>query len=104
MICQNNETIDIKAGLINVVDDCISQNVLGDFLSKNKDEVLNILLDEWTIETALENSFKEGIELGLTKGEEVAIMIAARVMKEKGMDVGTIAEVTNLPIDTVLNL
>jgi len=54
------------------------------------------LLTEWDWDTALDVSKEEGIEDGVER--------VARAMKEKGMDVGTIAEVTNLPIDTILKL
>jgi len=48
---------------------------------------------EWNLDTALEIRKEEGIEDGLLK--------AARAMKEKGFDMSTIVEVTELPIDTI---
>jgi len=55
-----------------------------------------MLLTEWDWDTALEVRKEEG--------EEIATERIARAMKEKGADVNFIAEVTNLPIDTILKL
>jgi len=58
------------------------------------------LLTDWDLDTALDVSKEEGIEIGMEKER----LKNARAMKEKGADIGFIAEVTNLPIDTILKL
>jgi len=51
---------------------------------------------------------KEGETAGLMKGrkegEAAGLRKTALAMKEKGFDIGTIAEITGLPVDTILNL
>jgi len=59
-----------------------------------------MLLTEWNWNTALEVSKEEGFEKGV--GNER--LRTARAMKDKGFDIHTIVEVTELPIDVVLNL
>ena len=96
MIRENSLTMPPNKALGKAVDDCIEQNVLRGFLLKHREEVIGMLLTEWDWDTALKVSKKEGFEDGMER--------AARAMKDKGMDVGTITEVTGLPVDTILNL
>jgi len=63
-----------------------------------------LLLTEWDLDTALEVRKEEGMEKSIEIGIERGMERAARAMKDKGMDVGTIAEVTGLSIDTILKL
>jgi hypothetical protein len=55
-----------------------------------------MLLTDWDLDTALDVSKEEGIEIGVMK--------TARAMKEKGFDINTIVEVTELPVDVILKL
>ena len=67
-----------------------------------------MLTAEWKLEDALkvrgEEAEERGEKRGLERGEVIAAEKIARAMKEKGADVNFIAEVTNLPIDTVQRL
>jgi hypothetical protein len=58
----------------------------------------------WDWNVALDVSKEEGFEMGWDKGMEIAAGKIARAMKEKGADVNFIADVTNLPIDTIQSL
>ena len=96
MIRENRKTMPLNEAIRKAVTDCINQNVLKTFLEKHKQEVETMLLTEWDMDTALDVSKEEGMEIERLK--------IARAMKEKGADVNFIAEVTNLPIDTIINL
>jgi predicted transposase YdaD len=63
-----------------------------------------MLTAEWKLEDAVKVSRMEGEERGMEKGEVIAAEKIARAMKEKGTDINFIAEVTNLPIDTIQRL
>ena len=67
-----------------------------------------MLTAEWKLEDALkirgEEAEKRGEKRGEEKGMEIAAEKIARAMKEKGADINFIAEVTNLPIDTIQRL
>jgi AAA15 family ATPase/GTPase len=95
-----NKNMELKEAMRKAVEDCIAQNILKEFLTKHKQEVIRMLLAEWDLDTALavrgEESFMEG------KAEER--LRTARAMKERGLDISVIAEVTELSIDTILNI
>jgi predicted transposase YdaD len=63
-----------------------------------------MLTAEWKLEDAVKVSRMEGEKRGEEKGMEIAAEKIARAMKEKGADINFIAEVTNLPIDTIQRL
>jgi predicted transposase YdaD len=112
MIRENRKTMPLKEAIRKAVEDCIKQNILREFLLKHKEEVIGMLLTDWDLDTALDVSKEEGFEMGWDKGMEkgkgegmeIAAEKIARAMKEKGADVNFIAEVTNLPIDTIQRL
>jgi len=99
-----NKTLPLNEALIKAVDECIEKDILREFLEKHKKEVISMLLKDWDLDTALDVRLEEGIEIGKEKGEAIASEKIARAMKEEGADVNFIAKVTNLPIDTILNL
>jgi len=100
MIRENRKTMPLKEALRKAVEDCIRLNILKEFLLKHREEVMGLLLTEWDMDTALEVSKEEGFE----KGVEIGVETVARAMKEEGMDVSTIARITGLPVNTILNL
>lgn len=51
---------------------------------------------DYAEERGIEKGRKEGIEIGVTKGLKVGIHSVAKAMKEKGLPLLTIAEVTGL--------
>jgi predicted transposase/invertase (TIGR01784 family) len=112
MIRGNRKTVPLKEAIIKAIDDCIAQNILKDILIKLKKEVVGMLLVDWDFDTAMEvckeESFEdgriEGIEKGRAEGRTEGVLKTARAMKERGLDISIIAEVTELPIDTILNL
>jgi predicted transposase YdaD len=63
-----------------------------------------MLLTDWDWNIALQVRFEEGFEEGWDNGINTVRERVARVMKEKGTDVNLIAQVTELPLDTVLQM
>jgi hypothetical protein len=49
---------------------CINHNTLEGFLRSNSSEVINMLMEEWDLDTALKVEREEGWEEGLEKGRE----------------------------------
>ena len=76
--------------------DCIDQNVLKAFLLKHEGELVNMLVSEWNMETALEVREEEG---RMEEKREIA-----RRMKAKGKSVEEIEEMTGLTVDDILRL
>jgi len=60
--------------------------------------------ERWTIDDARKEGMKKGIEKGMKKGMEKKTLEIARGLKEKGVDVNTIAETTGLTVDEILRL
>ena len=76
--------------------DCIDQNVLKAFLLKHEGELVNMLVSEWNMETALEVREEEG---RMEEKREIA-----KRMKAKGKSVEEIEEMTGLTVDEILKL
>jgi predicted transposase/invertase (TIGR01784 family) len=100
--------ISLREAITRAVVDCIDNNILKKFLETNKPEVINMLLTEWDINTALRVRGEEGRERGREEGREEGIMEGtervARALLAKGMDKNEVAEVTGLTIDDILRL
>jgi hypothetical protein len=105
---RHGKTMSHYAAVCKTVDECIERGVLKEFLQKHRKELVNMLVKEWDWDKAIkisrEESFEEGMEVGMERGMERERLRNALAMKEKGIDIGTIAECTGLPIDTILNL
>jgi predicted transposase/invertase (TIGR01784 family) len=95
--------MELSSAMMKAIDDCISQNVLKEFLERNASEVRNMLFG-WNWDTAKEVWQEEAREDGVAIGEARGIAIGrnegilrtARQMKAKGLSLALIAEVTGL--------
>ncbi|GHU28470.1 hypothetical protein FACS1894172_10710 [Spirochaetia bacterium] len=58
----NRETVALKEAVDKAVKDCMSENILKDFLKSISSEVYNMLFTEWNQEKALEVRYREGME------------------------------------------
>ncbi len=67
------KTMDRSTAIIKAIDDCISQNVLKDFLKTNSSEVRNMLFAKWDWDVAKEvwqeEAREDGIVIGEVRGE-----------------------------------
>ena len=108
--------IDTQNGFQKAVEECISNNILREYLKRKTKEVLNMLLAEYDYETDIavqraeerEIAFAEGIERGIEQGIERGIeqgieqgsyqtkLKTAAALKKLGVDIIKIAEGTGL--------
>jgi len=86
----------LEQAIKQAVVDCIDQNVLKAFLLKHEGELVNMLVSEWNMETALEVREEEG---RMEEKREIA-----KRMKAKGKSVEEIEEMTGLTVDEILKL
>jgi predicted transposase YdaD len=93
-----------KDAIVTAIDYCIARNYISAFLEKHKPEVVNMLQLEWDLDTAIAVAMEEGMEEGMEKGERKKALEIANVLKNRGVDVNTIAEATGLTIDDILRL
>jgi predicted transposase YdaD len=77
---------------------CIEHEALKEFLTLNGSEVINMLLDEWDLDTALKVEREEGREEGREGDARNAIALGLSidmVQKITGLDTKTIQELAN---------
>jgi len=94
------------------VDDCIDHNILKEFLLNLKPEIVSMMLGEWNVKDAIavareegeETGEERGIEKGERRGEKRGKLAIARKMKAAGKSINEIMELTDLPIEDVLQL
>lgn len=72
--------LDRDEAIEKAIKECISGNIMSEFLKKHGGEIYNMIYQEFNLETALEVAKEEGIEVGRSEGEAVGI--------KKGIEVG----------------
>jgi predicted transposase/invertase (TIGR01784 family) len=111
--------MELSSAMMKAIDDCISQNVLKEFLERNASEVRNMLFG-WNWDTAKEvwqeEAREDGVAIGrdegiaigeargiaigrdegIALGETKGILQTARKMKAKGFNIAVICEITGL--------
>ena len=83
---------------------CIEHDVLKEFLKENSPEVVNMLLEEWTLEDALAVEREEAREEALEEGLKRAALEIAQKMKARSHPLMEIIEVTGLSQEVVEQL
>ena len=79
---ENLKRMDPNEAVDTAVRDCIKQNILKEFLLKNRAEVISMWLYEYDEEKHLKNVHNEGVEEGFEKGrEEVRSEIRNNIIK-----------------------
>jgi hypothetical protein len=73
-----------RKAILQAVDWCIQNNVLKMFMQKHRMEVVNMLYDEWNLDTAQKVWKEEGIEQGIQIGQQQGIQIG----QQQGIQIG----------------
>ncbi|MCM1272733.1 MAG: hypothetical protein NC088_01175 [Bacteroides sp.] len=96
MIRKYSRTTDISTAVTNAVDDCIRENILSEFLRKNKREVIAMSIFEYDAElhekTLKEIGYEEGHADGYGQGRSEGIMATISLLKENGFSNDKITE------------
>jgi hypothetical protein len=77
-----------RGAILQAVDWCIQNNVLSRFMSKYKMEVVDMLYDEWSLDTAKKVWKEEGIEIGQQQGIQIgqhSVQTEARALINQGI-------------------
>ena len=108
--------IDPQNGFQKAVEECISNNILREYLKRKTKEVLNMLLAEYDYETdiavqraeereiAFAQGISQGISQGLAQGAYQKARETAAAFKRLGIDSAKIAEGTGLSLEEIENL
>jgi hypothetical protein len=91
------------------IEECLRRGILVEFLKfHGKRGVANMLyreLDQVKLREAWEEyGREEGRMEGMERGKMEKTIEIAQAMRNKGIDLSTIAQITELPMDTILNL
>ena len=110
---QNKSTMDLNTAINHAVDDCIKNNILADFLRKNRAEVISMSIFEYDKEEEekkLRNAeFEAGREAGFLEGQKHAalqssIESAKRMLKSNKLSPEDISIFSGLSLDEVKKL
>ncbi len=91
----------LKEAVSKAIDECIKENILKDFLLKNKAQVVEMCIFEFDEEEYKKTIYEEAYEDGEAAGEAAGKRTIARNMKVKGMDNGFISEMTGLSVEEI---
>jgi len=110
----------VKAAIRFAIRDCRNAGLLTEFWEKMSQEELNMLANEWDMETALEVSREEGFErgvgVGMEKGMGIGMERGMGIGMEKGMEtvaanalakgysIEQVYEITGLDTETITGL
>ena len=97
---ENCTNEDAQVALEKVIRECISKNILTDYLTRKSTEVINMFLDEYDYETDIAVKQEEAKEEG---AQQKATETAIAFLKE-GDSPEKIARCTKLPLEKVLEL
>jgi predicted transposase/invertase (TIGR01784 family) len=82
------------------VDWCIANNILKDFLTRHREEVIMMIYQEWDMDTALEVEHEEGRNEGIQTGHARDALNALA----EGLPIPTISRITGLDTQTITQL
>ena len=95
---------DAQAVLGKVIRECISKNILTDYLTRKGTEIMNMFLDEYDYETDIAVKKEEAKEEGFAEGIQQKAMETAIAMLKKRYPLSDILEITGLTKEKVLEL
>jgi hypothetical protein len=84
--------------------DCRDAGLLNEFWDTMRQEEINMLANEWDMQTALEVEREEGFEKGVEKGMERGVETVAVNALAKGLPFELIRELTGLDTETITGL
>ena len=87
------------------VDECTANNILRDILVKNRAEVIGMILTSFDQEeyeqTIRDESYQEGVNVGIEEGEGKLLRMQIQKKLEKGKKVEMIAEELEMPVERI---
>ena len=91
---------DLKQAIDTAVKVCMDEGLIADFLHKHSREVTGMLFNEITVEEFAEirarEAYEDGEKAGLARGAAQKEREIAKSMKDKGMEITMIVELTGL--------
>ena len=95
------KAIDPQNGFEKAIEECISNNVLREYLKRKTKEVINMLVAEYDYETDIAVQRAEEREIAFAEGTHQAKLETAKAFKQFGFDIAKIAEGTGLSVEEI---
>ena len=99
----DDEENTIRHSIYLAIEYCIAHDILKDFLTRRKEEVVEMFLADITygdlLNAAKEDALEEGIQLGKELGKKEGLIEVAKKMYDKGTSLEQISIFTDLSID-----
>lgn len=97
-----------EAPLAWAIREAVRCNVLKDYLERKGGEALSILTAEYSFDVAVavkqEEAYANGLSIGLERGVHQKALETAKAFLSMGLSPEQVAQGTNLPLETVLEL
>ena len=101
-IAENKKTgMSAKEAVTEALDWAISENLLDGFFKQQKEEVLGMSLTEFDEEIAIRGWREDGIEEGITIGEQKKAVEAAKNLYTNGVNIEIIAKSLEMTVEEV---
>lgn len=94
----------LENALKSAIKECISNNILKDFLKQNSSEVINMLFQEFDVDKYIKVREEEAEQKGLEKGLEKGKVETAKNALLMGLDIEQIEKLTGLNKEKILSL
>ncbi len=111
------EQLPLEDAVERAVTECIRENILADFLKKNRAEVVAMSIFEYDkveeekklrkaeFEAGVEQGIEKGLAQGIERGEKQAsVKTATRMLQMGGFSLEQIAEISGLSVDEIKGL
>lgn len=100
----HNQYDDLDASITQSINECIREGILVDFLKKNRGEIMSFLHLQLSQEEREEIREKDGYIRGVEEGKKESILVIAAKMKQSGMSIEQIQELTELTAEEIENI
>ena len=100
-IRENQETMPLTEAVTKAVNDCIKENILADFLMKNKAEVVSMSLFEYDEKKHERTMLEIGREEGREEGDIRRLLSLIRKKVQKGKSIDQIADELEEDVETI---
>ena len=100
-IRENQKTMPLTEAVTKAVNDCIKENILADFLMKNKAEVVSMSLFEYDEKKHERTMLEIGREEGREEGDIRRLLSLIRKKVQKGKSIDQIADELEEDVETI---
>ena len=93
--------IDLQNGFEKAVEECISNNILREYLKRKTKEVVNMLLAEYDYETDIAVQRAEEREIAFADGSYQKALETAKLMKGMNYPISDICTISGLSVEEI---